>query len=55
MPTPTYSAHYIAHEGLRRAVDQFLVREREAVAEHIEELADRGPFRKVEGREEDDI
>jgi len=55
MPTPTYSAHYIAHDGLRRAVDQFLVREREAVAEHIEELADRGPFRKTEDREEDDI
>lgn len=48
MPAPTYSAHYIAHDGLRRAVDQFLAREREAVAEHIEELAERGPFRKTE-------
>lgn len=46
MPTPTYSAHYIAHAGLRRAVDDFLTHEREAVAEHIEELAERGPFRK---------
>jgi predicted N-acyltransferase len=56
MPTPTYSAHVIAHEGLSRAVDQFLVREREAVAEHIEELAERGPFRKADApREEDDI
>jgi len=48
MPTPTYSAHYIAHEGLRRAVDDYLKRERAAVAEHIEELAERGPFRKNE-------
>ena len=53
MPTPTYSAHYIAHEGLRRAVDEYLKRERMAVAEHIEELAERGPFRKVEAPEED--
>ena len=46
MPTPTYSAHYIAHEGLRRAVDDYLCREREAVAEHIEALTERGPFKK---------
>jgi len=47
MPTTTYSAHYIAHPGLRRAVDDYLKREREAVAEHIEELAEHGPFRKM--------
>jgi uncharacterized protein len=46
MPEETYSAHYIAHKGLRRAVDQFLIQEREAVSEHIGELARRGPFRK---------
>ena len=48
MPVPTYSAHYIAHEGLRRAVDDYLRRERAAVAGHIEALADHGPFRKQE-------
>jgi uncharacterized protein len=48
LPTPTYSAHYIAHPGLRRAVDDYLKREREAVAEHIDELAEHGPFRKTE-------
>ncbi len=48
LPAPTYSAHYIAHEGLRRAVDDYLKRERLAVAEHIEELAEHGPFRKSE-------
>ena len=48
LPAPTYSAHYIAHPGLRRAVDDYLEREREAVAEHIEELAEHGPFKKVD-------
>jgi hypothetical protein len=48
LPTPTYSAHYIAHPGLRRAIDDYLKREREAVAEHIEELAEHGPFRKTD-------
>jgi uncharacterized protein len=47
LPVPTYSAHYIAHPGLRRAVDDYLEREREAVAMHIEELAEHGPFRKT--------
>ncbi len=53
MPAPTYSAHYIAHDGLRRAVNDYLKREREAVAEHIEELAERGPFRKTDAPEEE--
>ena len=46
MPEENYSAHYIAHKGLRRAVDQFLTAERPAVAEHMEDLARHGPFRK---------
>ncbi|HEY0104712.1 MAG TPA: GNAT family N-acetyltransferase [Rhizomicrobium sp.] len=53
MPTPTYSAHFIAHEGLSRAVNDYLKRERLAVAEHIEELAERGPFRKAPASEEE--
>lgn len=48
MPCPTYSAHYIAHPGLRRAIDDYLRRERVAVAEHIEELTEHGPFRNTE-------
>jgi uncharacterized protein len=47
LPAPTYSAHYIVHSGLRRAVGDYLNRERQAVAEHIEELAEHGPFRKA--------
>jgi predicted N-acyltransferase len=46
LPRPTYSAHYIAHAGLRRAVADYLENEREAVTEHMEELAERAPFRK---------
>src|SRR6202012_4098978 len=46
MPEETYSAHHIAHPGLRRAVDDYLARERLAVAEDIGELARSGPFRK---------
>ena len=53
MPTTTYSAHFIAHPGLRRAVDDYLKREREAVAGHIEELAEHGPFRKSQVIDED--
>jgi uncharacterized protein len=47
MPEPTYSAHYIAHPGLRRAVDDFLKHERAAVAAHREELTEHGPFKKL--------
>jgi len=55
LPTPTYSAHYIAHQGLRRAVADYLSRERVAVAEHIEELAERAPFRKTQRKTADGI
>ncbi len=46
MPEKTWSAHYIAHPGLARAVDDYLAHEREAVAENIGELAAQGPFKK---------
>lgn len=48
LPTPTYSAHYIAHPGFRRAVADFVRREREAVDEDIEILMDYSPFKKSE-------
>jgi uncharacterized protein len=47
LPRATYSAHYIAHAGLRRAVADYLENERAAVAAHIDELAGQAPFRKV--------
>lgn len=48
MPQPTYSAHYIAHAGLRRAVAEYLEDERAAVAGHMEDLKERAPFRKLQ-------
>jgi uncharacterized protein len=45
-PVPTYSAHWIAHRGLRDAVANFLAHERPAVADEIEALAEHTPFRK---------
>jgi hypothetical protein len=47
MPVPTYSAHYIAHAGLRGAIADYLKAERSAVAENIEALAVHGPYRKA--------
>jgi len=46
LPQTTYSAHYIADAGLRRAVRDYLKRERAYVAEAVRELTDAGPFRK---------
>ena len=46
LPKTTYSAHYIAHPGLRRAVADYLVHERAHVEAFGEELAAAAPFRK---------
>lgn len=46
MPVSTHSAHYISHPGLRRAVADYLDRERRDVAETGEWLAEHGPFRR---------
>ena len=46
MPATTYSAHYIADPALRRAIADYLARERAYVAAAGAELAATGPFRK---------
>jgi uncharacterized protein len=46
MPTTTYSAHYIADPALRRAIADYLVRERAYVAAAGTELATLAPFRR---------
>jgi predicted N-acyltransferase len=46
VPEETYSAHYIAHPGLARAVDAYLTQERDAIAENIQELTMVSPFKK---------
>ncbi len=47
LPVPTYSAHWIRHRGLRRAVAEFLDAERPAMIEEMGQLADASPFREV--------
>lgn len=49
MPTPTFSAHWIAHEGLRDAVARFLEQERRLVSTDMAALGNYGPFRKDDG------
>ncbi|HEY7248483.1 MAG TPA: GNAT family N-acetyltransferase [Xanthobacteraceae bacterium] len=46
LPKTTYSAHHIVDPGLRRAIDDFLKRERAYVTAAGEELAQISPFRK---------
>jgi predicted N-acyltransferase len=46
-PVPTWSAHWIAHEGFRAAVADFLDRERRGVAADRNYLATRTPFKRV--------
>ncbi|QEN90614.1 N-acetyltransferase [Labrys sp. KNU-23] len=45
-PVTTYSAHYIADPGFRRAVDDYLAHERAEIAAHHEALDEATPFRK---------
>jgi predicted N-acyltransferase len=46
LPTETYSAHYIADPGLRRAVADYLGRERFAVAHETALLTEESPYRR---------
>ena len=46
VPVTTYSAHYIADPGLRKAIADYLTQERRYVRAEAEELAAMAPFRK---------
>ena len=46
LPVPTYSAHWITHPGLRRAIGNFLEEERPAILQNMEELATLSPFKE---------
>jgi predicted N-acyltransferase len=46
LPKPTYSAHWLAHTGLRRAVAGFLKEERPQMLAEMAALAELSPFRK---------
>lgn len=45
MPTPTHSAHWLAHPGFAQAVDDFCAREGHAVDDYRSQLALRSPFK----------
>ncbi len=46
LPSPTFSAHWIAHPGLRRAVADFLEHERAEKLAQMEALSEYTPFRQ---------
>ncbi len=48
VPAPTYSAHWIAHPGLRTAVQRYLDAETPAVTDEAELLMEHTPFKKGE-------
>ena len=45
LPVPTHSLHWIGDAGFRRAVEEFVSREAEAVEEDMEILTSMGPFK----------
>ena len=48
LPSETYSVHYIADPALRRAIADYLKRERRAVSREITVLSEDSPYRKAE-------
>ena len=46
LPVTTYSAHWIAHDGFRQAVERFLRAESRGVADEQNQIALASPFRK---------
>jgi len=53
-PVTTHSAHFITHPGLRRAIADYLERERDEVEQIGDYLDEHSPFRKGERPEADD-
>ena len=47
MPTRTYSAHWIAHEGFRNAIRQHLAYEANAVDDYYQRLIASQPYRSI--------
>ncbi len=47
LPVVTHSLHWIADEGFRNAVEEYLVAERRAIDDEIEILTSFGPFKKT--------
>ena len=47
MPVQAASAHWLAHPAFAQAVDRFLAREGEGVADYLQDLHMRSPFRRA--------
>jgi predicted N-acyltransferase len=45
LPTPTYSAHWLAHPGFAGAIEEFLARETLHIRDYIDELNEHNPFK----------
>jgi hypothetical protein len=45
LPVVTHSAHRLSHPGFAQAIDEFLAQEGQAMAEYVNELGERNPFR----------
>ena len=50
LPQKTWSAHWLSHPGFADAVERFLVQEGKGIAAYMDELNDRNPFKKQDGR-----
>lgn len=48
LPQKTFSAHWIADQGFRDAVERYLDQERYAIEEDLENLSELGPFKVTE-------
>jgi predicted N-acyltransferase len=48
LPTPTWSAHWLAHPEFSRAVEEFLAREARGIAHYMTELNERSPFKRTD-------
>ncbi len=46
LPETTHSAHWLAHPEFARAVENYLQRETEAVAEYVDELKGHSPYKR---------
>lgn len=47
MPTPTHSAHWLAHPAFADAVERFLQREQQGMESYLSHLQARSPFRQA--------
>jgi predicted N-acyltransferase len=50
LPVKTTSAHWLAHPSFADAVERFLEREGQGIANYMEDLAQRNPFKQVAPR-----